>query len=337
MKLYSLFLSAFLALFSVQGSDFEPPQYQPDQSVAGQEGWQSESDAKIGIEEAAEGSQSAKISPGQSLSRSLTSQGIEFVDFYILPAFSETADEPVLKVAGVDLGFIRNDTGRSIAIFEKNETVLIPDLTFLVSAKSHPSSGWVRLTLRIDPAKKTADLYINGLPALADISLSDEKNAFDLSNFSTGDVFLDAWTASHDNPLFPDADRDGMPDAEEIAMGLNPYGDDRDGDLDGDGISNIQEFFAGTPPQIGGSEASQTSRPVLYVDNLHGNNANNGSHSYTTSVGNGPKASLKNAMASAANGTLIVVLPGKGVYQEGSRSAEGKSLTIKTVGSVTIK
>ena len=39
-----------------------------------------------------------------------------------------------------------------------------------------------------------------------------------------------------------------MPDDWELAMGLAPFTDDADEDADGDGLSNLQEYFAGTNP-----------------------------------------------------------------------------------------
>ena len=44
------------------------------------------------------------------------------------------------------------------------------------------------------------------------------------------------------NPLFTDADKDGMPDSWETANGLNTSADDRHSD----GVTNIEEYFAGT-------------------------------------------------------------------------------------------
>ena len=48
----------------------------------------------------------------------------------------------------------------------------------------------------------------------------------------------------------PDADGDGMPDAWEKAHWLNP-GDaaDGNGDADGDGYTNVEEYLNGTPPR----------------------------------------------------------------------------------------
>ncbi|HXG46776.1 MAG TPA: lamin tail domain-containing protein, partial [Methylomirabilota bacterium] len=45
-----------------------------------------------------------------------------------------------------------------------------------------------------------------------------------------------------------DSDGDGMPDAWEIAHGLNPAVNDANGDLDLDGLTNFEEYLAGTAP-----------------------------------------------------------------------------------------
>lgn len=39
-----------------------------------------------------------------------------------------------------------------------------------------------------------------------------------------------------------------MPDAYELANGLNALVDDAGGDLDGDGVTNLQEYLDGTDP-----------------------------------------------------------------------------------------
>lgn len=47
-----------------------------------------------------------------------------------------------------------------------------------------------------------------------------------------------------------DDDNDGMPDEYEIEHGLNPLLDDAALDLDNDGSSNLEEYLAGTPPNV---------------------------------------------------------------------------------------
>lgn len=47
-----------------------------------------------------------------------------------------------------------------------------------------------------------------------------------------------------------DSDGDGIPDAVETALGLNPRDpSDADGDMDADGFTNLEEFEAGTDPR----------------------------------------------------------------------------------------
>lgn len=46
----------------------------------------------------------------------------------------------------------------------------------------------------------------------------------------------------------PDTDGDTMPDGYEVQHGLNPLKNDAQGDLDGDGLTNIREYHLGTNP-----------------------------------------------------------------------------------------
>ena len=63
------------------------------------------------------------------------------------------------------------------------------------------------------------------------------------------------------DPNNPDTDGDGMTDGWEVYYGLDPLVDDANEDADGDGISNIDEINAGTDPTVNES-ATSTKVPV---------------------------------------------------------------------------
>jgi len=63
-----------------------------------------------------------------------------------------------------------------------------------------------------------------------------------------GDESVDTDGDGQGNNADTDDDNDGMPDDWELTYGLNPLVDDAAGDPDGDDISNINEFEAGTAP-----------------------------------------------------------------------------------------
>jgi hypothetical protein len=63
-----------------------------------------------------------------------------------------------------------------------------------------------------------------------------------------------------------DVDRDAMPDLWETANGLDPTVDDADGDRDGDGVSNIDEYRRGTDPDSPARPAAMPWIPLLLLD-----------------------------------------------------------------------
>ena len=113
-------------------------------------------------------------------------------------------------------------------------------------------SGSTIFTLRFAPT--TAGAKIS---AIHIASNDADENPFDIA--LTGQALLDTdgdGVTDYDelyvygtNPYLADTDGDGMPDGWEIAHGLNPRVNDANDDADLDGLTNLEEYLAGTDPQ----------------------------------------------------------------------------------------
>lgn len=244
-------------------TDFEASEGYTPGSLDGQQGWNVDSgSAEISGSDSFAGAQSVILQPDPlrtDLFQSFSSdpgQPIVFVDFYARPVadsdvnastqfWTESADLGFQKVGGHGEVYVFDgdgsgpgwvDTGRAIPLNADNQ-----------------AAQWVRFTLRLNYSAHTWDLYVDGRLAIADVASIDSSASF-LSIFgATGHTGvlsrLDHLSAGYDNPLFTDADKDGMDDAWELAHGLNPAVDDRNLDPDHDGLTNIQEYLHGTDPQ----------------------------------------------------------------------------------------
>jgi len=67
---------------------------------------------------------------------------------------------------------------------------------------------------------------------------------FDNDGLASGREYL----LYRSDPFNADTDKDGMPDGWEVAYGLKPFVDDSGSDLDGDGLTNLEEFKLGADP-----------------------------------------------------------------------------------------
>ncbi|MBI5386874.1 MAG: lamin tail domain-containing protein [Verrucomicrobia bacterium] len=138
-----------------------------------------------------------------------------------------------------------NSAGDAIELYKPDQPQVWP----------HPNAGLVPF-LRVDKVNygtndNTTGIYWAFSTNAINTGLSmTRKNGFlfgnDPINWTTN-----VTTAGKANPAPPtgDADVDGMPDSWEIAYGLHPSdSSDANTDLDGDGISNLQEYLRGTLP-----------------------------------------------------------------------------------------
>lgn len=71
---------------------------------------------------------------------------------------------------------------------------------------------------------------------------------FRVEGASSSSLGFDSFYAGRENPLYADADADGLDDDWESHTGGSPEIDDRDQDADADGLVTVEEFMRGTRP-----------------------------------------------------------------------------------------
>jgi hypothetical protein len=243
-------------------ANFEPAEgYQPG-LLHGQNGWSVTGPASIVASPVYAGQQAVSVAPATPpalLVRAFANDdpGVTFVDFFARPAAAPAAADGVFldtDAARVALTGAGGAPGR-LQVFQGDgagggawfSTGIGPVLD-----AGGRATDWLRLTTREDYAAKKWDLYYNGRMVAADLGFINNTSAaftgLGLSGHSALATGFDDLLVAFDNPLFADADYDGMEDVWETAHGLNPALNDRDGDPDADGLTNIQEYLLGTDP-----------------------------------------------------------------------------------------
>jgi len=264
------------------------------------------------------------------------SEPVVYADFWIKASADDSANpDALVDFDGAVVALLKDGDNGVIQAFDASgDGKTVPVLESFPLDDSGSSASWIRVTIRRDGTSRKWDLFCNGRPVAWGLGLESPPSGPTNLRFSappSGTLFVDDIEISSANPLFIDKDNDGLPDAYEVSHGMNAHGDDRSGDADLDGSSNIVEFFrsGGVDAQSEGGGTSEAK--VLYVDNALGNDSNTGRYSYSVD-GDGPKASIHAAMDVAGEGSTIAVM--EGIYNEGEISLVGKPFNLITVGKV---
>ena len=111
-----------------------------------------------------------------------------------------------------------------------------------------PAGRWVRQTCRIDYADGSWDFYMDGSLVAEGLALRGAPAALHGLELR-GDGYVDDISISSARPLGLSSDGDALPDEWEFAH-FGGLGRDGTGDFDGDGLSDFDEWRAGTDPTV---------------------------------------------------------------------------------------
>ncbi len=170
--------------------------------------------------------------------------------------------------------------------------------TFALAANGVTAAGYSRITLRHDYQRNIWDLFIDGKMAAANLAF--EGRGANLENIElygsrVGDTLIDNLTVDPTNTMFPDTDKDGLPNAWETANGSNPNLYDRDLIKPSTGKSYLDSYMDSL--WLGGLNGSSPLPPQGSIPPV----TILGSHQ--------PVTSLKGSMSVGGDGAMTYSMP----------------------------
>jgi hypothetical protein len=256
-------------------TDFEASDGYTLGSLDQQLGWSvGQGSAVVTNQDAAHGTQSAMLQPGTApaqITQTFAAQAGEniiFVDFFAKPvAGAAVTTATTFNAGSARFAFVLSGSGQgTLQAFNGNGADaggwISTNFTAPLGANNQ-AQNWIRLTARLDFTHKTWDLYANGTMIVADLGFLDNTSTA-LTSFSVQGVTattskLDDLLAGPQNPLFADANNDGIDDAWETANGLSLSVNDRYLLFPGSSVTILQQYINSVNPGNSANAQAQTA------------------------------------------------------------------------------
>jgi hypothetical protein len=301
-------------------SHFETTEGYTSGSLNNQGGWSvTAGTAQIAASGAYDGTQGVVLNSGspaaqidQEFGSTGTNPPVVFIDFYAKPvAGADTTAGTLFDVDAARVAFVLNGASGQLVALDGDGLGAgswKPLTPAIALSTGNLAAAWQRLTVRLNYTAKTYDLYLNGAMIAADLKFRLRGAAyvswFSLKGATTASASFDNLYAGPINPLFVDANNDGLPDdlsrtgdfdhdgvsdLQEVLLGMNPRNPDTDGDglpdgwelkyglnplsndanapdACGDGLTNLQAYKLGrNPTKVGIADTTSAVRLQLFL------------------------------------------------------------------------
>lgn len=197
------------------------------------------------------------------------SANVLYVDFWIRPVVYENWFETAIFLDGSVIGFIKDGPEGKIYVSDGAttggaENWVDTGYRFWMNRDGVTASEWMRITIRQDAVNGSWDIYVDGKMFVSNLAFKDRGvlpgYLVMFGGTLPADVYVDdlkIWTS---NPVFTDADLDGMEDAFENTNSMDSANDDRElASVQDPNISRIQYYLNETHTWFTGQWAQETT------------------------------------------------------------------------------